>query len=154
MIFIDNNPALSEAFRNEELKKFLKKFLIELENPHTLKSFLTKGAETLYNEQLEQLQKSFVVIKKNNVKTSPHDAGYVEVERCIDGVRFKVGDKVIDLIDPKKRRLPIGRIYEDNDGLHIRLDVQPEPHLSITWRDLSTIAYKLPVKVKDETEED
>lgn len=150
MEHITNNPELSTAFQNEELQLFFQRFLRELENPYTLKQFLRDGYKKTWTEQLAQLQKSFIVIKKNPKKDGHLDGGYLEVERCIDGVRFKVGDEVVDLIDPKKRRHPIGRMYEDDRGLLIRLDITPEPNLVLTWRDLGRISHELPTEIENE----
>lgn len=144
MIVINNRPELSELFKNEELRDFLKEVLIELDNPYVLKRFLTDGVEKTYDDVIEQLSKSFKVIKKNPKKDGHLDGGYLEVERCIDGVRFKVGDKVRDLYAEehgKESVLPIGRMYEDDRGLHVQLVVKPEPNFTVTWRDLGRIEH-------------
>lgn len=139
---IRNNPELSTLFRNEELQLFFQRFLRDLEDPYTLKDFLIDGYEKTWKDQYDQLKKSFIVIKHAENK----EDGFIEVERCVDGQRFKVGDMVIDLCGNEDDRiLPIGRLYEDVRGLHVRLDVKPEPNLVVTWRDLSTIAH-IPTK--------
>jgi hypothetical protein len=89
----------------------------------------------MYNEQIIQLANSFIVIEEAKKK----DDGYLVVERCLDKRRFAVGDLVIDLVDPKRRRLPIGRLYEDHRGLHVRLDIKEDK--GITWRDLGRIEH-------------
>lgn len=135
-----NNPELATAFKNEELQLFFQRFLRDLEDPYTLKEFLIEGYEKTWEKQFKQLKKSFTVIRQAKKK----EDGFLEVERCIDGVRFKVGDVVRDLYaeeNGKRSCLPIGRLYEDDRGLHVRLDVEPEPNLTITWRDLSTIEH-------------
>lgn len=139
MILITNDPELSTLFKNKELKRFMKNLLKNLEEPYVLKEFLTLGAKKFYKKQLKQLSLSFIPIVLDETDKLHHT--FLEVERCIDGTRFKVGDLVIDLVDPEKRALPISRLYEDDRGLHIRLDVDNEG--CITWRDLSRIKHKV-----------
>jgi len=144
MIFIQNNPIVSSAFKDEEVQSFLQQLFREMEDPYTFKRFLKDGWKKTYREQYTQLQKSFTVIEAYWDK----DKGFKTVERCIDGARFSVGDMVLDLVGldhPDRtvpRMLPIGRLYEDDRGLHVRLDVVPEPNLTLTWRDLSTIDHE------------
>jgi hypothetical protein len=137
MVHIKNKPELSTLFRSDELKKFFSKLLEELEDPHVLKSFLKNGCEHLYDQQIKQLSKSFIPISYENQGIAETGEAFHEIERCIDGVRFKLGDVVTDLLAPNKPPLVIGRMYEDDRGLHIRLDYALENKL--TWRDLSTI---------------
>jgi len=144
MEYIRNNPEVSEAFKNEEVQLFFQRFLREMEDPYVLKQFLINGYEKTWKEQFDQIRKSFKVITYAKKK----EDGFLEVERIVDGVRFKVGDKVVDLVakeNSKERILPIGRLYEDDRGLHVRLDVIPEPNLTLTWRDLSTVEHANPV---------
>jgi hypothetical protein len=137
MIVIRNNPELSEAFKSEEVREFFLNFLKDLEEPYNLKKFLKEGAEQTYMDQFAQLAKSFVPLKTTTEENG--DISFLIVERCTDGMRFNVGEMVFDKLG--KRKLPIGRMYEDERGLHVRLDVEPDA-ASITWRDLSQI-YKL-----------
>lgn len=136
MILIQNDPVLSKAFKSEEVKAFFKAFLEDLEDAHNLKSFIIEGAEKTYNDLIEELSTSFTVIKRTK-EINAHK----EVERSIDGVRFKLGDKIIDKVSLGRGTntthiCPITRIYEDSTGLHVRLDCGEG---SITWRNLSQI---------------
>jgi hypothetical protein len=134
MIIIHNEPQLSQHFRDEELKAFFLNFLKNLEKPYQLKEFLVKGADKIFDEQLKQLSKSFVQLTRSSEPNT-----YESVIRCVDGQIFSVGDLVIDLEAPYQRALPIGRMYEDDRGLNIRLDIKEDN--AITWRDLSRIAF-------------
>lgn len=122
MIHVTNDPEISTMFKNEELQNFLARLLRELdESPYTLKEFLKNGWEKTYTEIMNELTKSFVPIVLDPEDKLQHT--FLEVERCIDGARFKIGDLVIDLIVPEGRALPISKMYEDDRGLHIKLDV-------------------------------
>lgn len=137
MVHIKNNPELSEAFKNKALKKFLYDLFNDFDDSYTLKNFLKKGFVEAYKQQIDELSNSFRVIEHDKEEKN----SYLEVERCIDGVRFRVGDLVVDMHDPEKRYLPIGRMYEDDRGLHVRLDIKEEK--AITWRNLSKVEHDL-----------
>jgi hypothetical protein len=137
MIHYRNYPQLAELFRNDELKKFFLDYLTELEDdPHTLKAFLKEGAENAYNKQIANLSNSFRIVRKTRIE----DKAYEVVERSIDGVEFKLGDMVIDEVKRKHdgtiQRYKISRMYEDDRGLHVKLDVNED---QFTWRFLSQI---------------
>jgi len=137
MIHFRNNPQLAELFRNQELKKFFLDYLTELESdPHTLKAFLKEGAENTYNKQMENLFNSFRIVRR----TREEHTSYEVVERSIDGVEFKLGDRVIDEVKRKHDgtivRYKIAILYEDDRGLHVRLDINND---EFTWRNLSQI---------------
>jgi hypothetical protein len=141
MDYIKNNSELSTLFKNEELQLFFQRFLRELEEPYTLKEFLKDGWEKTYEKQFQQLRKSFTVVEKNPKKDGHLDGGFLEVERCIDSVRFRVGDVVRDLDvypDGKIHTYPISRLYEDDRGLHVRFDMGEG---SVSWSDLSRIEH-------------
>lgn len=138
MIHITNNPELSAAFRSDELKVFLRRFLEDLHDAHALQYFLREGAEKIYENQIKQLSKSFVGLRP----IQGEKKSYHSVIRCIDSQIFDVGDMVIDLEDPNGRALPISLMYEDDRGLHVRLDVDDKG--TITWRDLSRIEHLQP----------
>lgn len=129
MIIIKNNPILSEAFQKEEVKMFFKNLLEELYDAYTLKEFLTDGFEKTYQNQIKQLSKSFIpiVYDINDVKI------FLQVMRCIDKEMFMINRVVLDKVS--NQNFIIGKMYEDNRGLHIQLKVDE----SITWRDLSQI---------------
>lgn len=140
-IFSNNKPALGDAFKHEEVKEFLYAMLKDLTNAHSLKHFLTVGHEEYYKEQIKEISKHFYVLEVDTSDTAdPYS--YKKVRRCIDGQIFTVGDRVMDIrsVGPS---LPIGRLYEDERGLHVRLDVEPDGKC-ITWRDLSSIEHDLP----------
>lgn len=130
MIVIKNNPELSTAFKSNEAKDFLLELLKQLHKGRNMKEFLIKGSRHTYNELIEELSKSFKAISRD-----PKAAmAYGEVERCIDGVRFKKNEVVLDKLSNKK--YPITRMYEDDRGLHVQLTVNDG---EITWRKLSEI---------------
>lgn len=135
LVIVRNEPEISKAFRDENVQNFLRQIFREFDNGSALKSFLKLGWEASVEEQFKQLAKSFVVVEPLPKK----DEGYKTVERCLDGAYFSVGEKVVDLLAPldhPQRVKPIGRLYEDDRGLHVRLDYPDE---GLTWRDLSTI---------------
>jgi len=139
--FSKNKPVLGDAFRSEEAKEFLETLLKELQDAYRLKHFLTVGYEKYFQEKINDLSNHFYIIEYD---TNENDHfSYLQVKRCIDGVVFTVGDKVLDKESPTLRSLPIGRMYEDERGLHIRLDLEPDGKL-ITWRNLSRIEHDLP----------
>ena len=140
--FSKNKPALGEAFKSEDAKEYLQRIFEDLHDAHTLKRFLTIGPVEYFNQEIKELKKHFYDLE-HDTGNQFKDAAYLKVKRCIDGTIFKVGDKVIDKEDPKGRSLPIGRMYEDERGLHVRLDVEPDGK-TITWRDLSRIEHDLP----------
>jgi len=106
-----------------------------------LRSFLKKGYEETYKEQIAQLSKSFVplthILDEKDV--------YHRVMRCIDEVEFTVGDLVkysnhgSSPDEYNKKPLRIGRLYSDDRGLNVQLIVSEEE--GITWRDLSQVQH-------------
>lgn len=139
--FNKNKPALGDAFRSKEVKEYLQSLLKELSDAKTLKHFLTVGHEKYFEEEIDKLSNHFYPMEVDGENTNL----YIKVKRCIDGTIFSVGDRVIDKLDPSGKVSPIGLMYEDERGLHIRLDLKPEGKLiTITWRDLSRIEHDLP----------
>lgn len=139
--FSKNKPVLGDAFKSEEAKEFLQTLLKELSDAYRLKHFLTVGHEKYFQEKINELSNHFHVMEYDKNEEDPFS--YIKVKRCIDGVIFTVGDKVLDKQGLHLPALPIGRMYEDERGLHVRLDVEPDGK-SITWRDLSRIEHDLP----------
>lgn len=141
MVHVRNNPELALAFRSKELRKFFLEYLTELEeDPHVLKAFLVNGAENSFEKQMNQLSKSFQVIGKlRNVENE-----YTAVIRMIDGIVFSVGDMVVDEVQRKHngivKKYKISKMYEDDRGLHVRLNVDGED--VIMWRNLSQINHE------------
>lgn len=124
--------SLAVLFGNEELRVFLKNILKELdENPYELKKLLKHGYEKYHAEIIEELSNDFNPL----IKDKKDENGFTRVERCIDGVIFEVGDVVRESVSKKK--YPIGRMYEDDRGLHIRLNVDGDN--TITWRKLGQL---------------
>lgn len=135
-----NTPELAKLFKSDELKEYLKNVLRELdEDDHEFKSLLKHGHEKYYSDLMDSMSKEFIVLAVESKK----EKNYTRVERCIDGATFDVGEKVFDKIG--KQILPIGRLYEDDRGLHVRLDFEDDDN-TITWRNLSHIKKHNPRK--------
>lgn len=143
-----NNASIADIFADEEMQDFLKSIFRDLdENPYTLRKFLTFGYEKYYEGVINELKDSFRVITAIDNKDDKNT--FEKVVRCVDGTTFSLEDIVYDMVDPTGKSLyPISRMYEDDRGLHIRLQVNKE---TITWRTLSQIEHYLPEAKEDDT---
>jgi hypothetical protein len=124
---VGNKPEIAKMFGDKDLKDFVLNILFDIEN-RDLKEFLVKGSTKFLEEYIKQLSNSFTVIEAGKTK----DDSYIAVERSIDGLIFKLNEKV----RIRGEILPICRLYEDDRGLHVRLDY---PERAIGWAYLGDL---------------
>jgi hypothetical protein len=135
-MLLGNNPEIAQIFAREDVQELIKRMLADIESPYTLKKFLKEGHEAYYEDIVSQLKDSFTVIERGKEKDE-----YATVERSFDQQKFSVGETVtiVDKFDGQTKEWngPIGRLYEDDRGLHVRIDLDGTK--SITWRKLSQL---------------
>lgn len=132
---IKSNNSVVRALKRQDVQDFIKSVLADIEN-NSLRDFIKYGHEKYFNGVMQDLMKSFTVLKSDTADARWADTRVHCVMRDLDGRVFSCGDSVF--LPALQSPLKIGTMYTTNSGadLSIRLDFE---NGSMTWTTIEKI---------------